>query len=98
MSLYDERVGRLRSALGGLGADALLVSQPESRFYLSGYSGHDLPPRDPAGYLLVTGSSQFLLTDGRTAEMARAQSPDYEVVVYQNVAVSLETVADLARR
>jgi Xaa-Pro aminopeptidase len=79
-----------------MGADAALVSQPESRRYLSGYTGHDLPPRDPAGYLLVSRSAALLLTDGRTAEMAREESPDFEVVVYTNVEVAAQTVAELA--
>ena len=41
-----------RRARRARASTALLVSQPESRFYLSGYAGHDLPPRDSAGYLL----------------------------------------------
>ena len=62
--------------------DGLLVSQPESRYYLSGYTGHDLPPRDSAGYLLVTGSKALLLTDPRTTEQAQQEAPDYEVITY----------------
>jgi Xaa-Pro aminopeptidase len=98
MSTFQERLARLRAALERLGADAALISQPESRRYLSGYSGHDLPPRDPAGYLYVTGRDAFLLTDGRTAEMAEAESPDYEVMVYKNVEVAPDTVAEVTRK
>jgi Xaa-Pro aminopeptidase len=98
MSMYRERLARLRGALDRLGADAALISQPESRRYLSGYSGHDMPPRDSAGYLFVSARDAFLLTDGRTAEMAAAESPDYEVVVYQNVELAARTVAELSRK
>ena len=98
MSMSSHRLERLRAGLERLPADAALISQPESRRYLSGYTGKDLPPRDPAGYLLVSRGQAYLLTDGRTAEMARAEAPDYEVVVYPNAAVALEAVADLARR
>src|SRR5436189_285671 len=48
----------------------MLISQPESRFYLSGYTGHDLPPRDSAGYLMIGKGGARLLTDPRTSEQA----------------------------
>jgi Xaa-Pro aminopeptidase len=76
------RLSRLRVVLEREALDGLVVSQPESRYYLSGYTGHDLPPRDSAGYLLVTGSQALLLTDPRTTEQAVAEAPDYEVVTY----------------
>src|SRR5436189_194081 len=50
---HANRVDRLRAAIDAAGLDALVVSQPESRYYLSGYTGYDLPPRDSAGYLIV---------------------------------------------
>jgi Xaa-Pro aminopeptidase len=76
------RLERLRASLQARQLDGLLVSQPESRFYLSGYGGHDLPPRDSAGYLLITADKALLLTDPRTTEQAEHESPDYEVVTY----------------
>jgi Xaa-Pro aminopeptidase len=76
------RLERVRAALEARSLDGLLVSQPESRFYLSGYAGHDLPPRDSAGYLLITADKALLLTDPRTTEQAQHESPDYEVVTY----------------
>ena len=76
------RLERLRGALEGQHLDGLLLSQPESRYYLSGYAGHDLPPRDSAGYLLVTADKALLLTDPRTAEQAQHEAPAYEVLIY----------------
>jgi Xaa-Pro aminopeptidase len=46
--LVDQRLARLRRLLPELGVDALLVSQPENRAYLSGFTGS-------AGVLLITG-------------------------------------------
>ena len=77
-----ERLERLRAALDAQQLDGLLVSQPESRYYLSGYRGHDLPPRDSAGYLIVTASKALLLTDPRTTEQAQQEAPEFEVVTY----------------
>ncbi len=96
MSTYTQRLARLRAGLETHAADGLLVSQPESRFYLSGYTGHDLPPRDSAGYLLVTPGRAFLLTDPRTAEQAEREAPDYEIAVYEAGAKGPEKVAQTA--
>ena len=76
------RLERLRASFATHGVDGLLVSQPESRYYLSGYTGHDLPPRDSAGYLLIGATQALLLTDPRTTEQAQRQAPEYEVVTY----------------
>jgi Xaa-Pro aminopeptidase len=79
---HPQRLERLRSSFESHRLDGLLVSQPESRYYLSGYSGHDLPPRDSAGYLVITRDKALLLTDPRTTEQAHAESPDFEVITY----------------
>ncbi len=73
-----DRLTRLRQAMAEADCQALLVSQPESRRYLSGYSAKDLPPRDSAGYLLITEERQFLLTDPRTEEQAAVEAPHFE--------------------
>jgi Xaa-Pro aminopeptidase len=82
MSAYASRIERLRALFDEAGIDGMLISQPESRFYLSGYSGHDLPPRDSAGYLMIGKQGAILLTDPRTSEQAGREAPDYNVVVY----------------
>ncbi len=74
------RISTLREKMTHIGADAYLISQPESRRYLSGFTGHDHPPMDSAGYLLITEGKTLLLTDGRTTEQAEGEAPDYQVV------------------
>ena len=98
MSAYAERLRRLRAELDQQGYDALLVSQPESRYYLSGYAGHDLPPRDSAGYLLITQSAACLLTDPRTLEQAENEAPDFEAIVYSTGVRGPEKIAETAKR
>ncbi|HLI28614.1 MAG TPA: Xaa-Pro peptidase family protein [Chloroflexota bacterium] len=92
------RVARLRALLAERRLDAVLISQPESRYYLSGYRGHDLPPRDSAGYLLITGDRLLLLTDMRTTQQAEQEATSYEVVQYPAGQRAMETVADLAAK
>ncbi|MDE2779221.1 MAG: aminopeptidase P family protein [Chloroflexota bacterium] len=69
----NERVAQLAAQLSERELDALLVSNPENRRYLSGFTGS-------AGYLLVTPQRQFLFTDSRYTEQAGSQSPHFEVV------------------
>src|SRR5581483_11733975 len=76
------RLARLREAMQQRGLAAMLVSQTESRRYLSGYTATDIPPRESAGYLLISDSRQYLLTDPRTEALARTEAPGFELRVY----------------
>jgi Xaa-Pro aminopeptidase len=94
----QRRLSALRELLAQRQLDGLLVSQPESRYYLSGYSGKDLPPRDSAGYLLITATTAQLLTDMRTAQQAEQEAPSYEVLQYPAGVRAMELVAQLAQQ
>ena len=50
------RIEKLRAALGDNEIDAMLVSSPENRRYLSGFTGS-------AGYLLISEAGQVLVTE-----------------------------------
>src|SRR5438270_3471197 len=92
------RLERLRAALQTHHLDGLIVSQPESRYYLSGYSGYDLPPRDSAGYLLISATQARLLTDPRTTEQAQQQALEYEVETYGSGNRGPQAIAAAAAR
>ena len=67
---------RLERLMGGLAEqelDALLVSAPENRRYLSGFTGS-------AGYLLLTPGRALLATDARYSEQAVIEAPGCEVL------------------
>src|SRR5262249_38331814 len=96
--LMSARLERLRGAFDRHGIDGVVISQPESRYYLSGYSGHDLPPRDSAGYLLITSSEALLLTDARTTEQAEREASDFDVRGYGSGARGPEAIASTANR
>jgi Xaa-Pro aminopeptidase len=68
-----DRLARLRKLMEGESLDALLISSPENRAYLSGFVG-------TAGYLFITGADALLATDFRYVEQAGGQAPDYRVV------------------
>ncbi|MBC8280504.1 MAG: aminopeptidase P family protein [Chloroflexi bacterium] len=52
--------------------DGVLISAPENRRYLSGFSGS-------AGYLFITKANAILVTDSRYTEQATNQSPNFDV-------------------
>jgi len=66
------RLQRLREGFAAKEIDAILISQPENRRYLSGFDGS-------AGYLLITEQNAVLATDFRYIEQAKRQAPDYQV-------------------
>ena len=69
----NERLTRLREAIASKDMDALLVSQPENRRYLSGFTGS-------AGVLIISQERALLATDFRYYEQVKAQAPDFELV------------------
>ncbi|KKM11742.1 hypothetical protein SY88_06895 [Clostridiales bacterium PH28_bin88] len=71
--MHGERLGKLRHAMAGADVEALLVSKPENRAYMSGFTGS-------AGFLVITPEKAFLVTDFRYVEQAEAQAPDFQVV------------------
>ena len=71
-SKASNRIQKLRQALAAKEIEAILISQPENRYYLSGFAGS-------AGFLLITPRNAVLATDSRYTEQARREAPDYEI-------------------
>lgn len=69
-----QRIKRLREELSCKGCDAFLVTRPENRMYLSGFSG-------TAGALVITMSRADLLTDFRYLEQAKRESGEHYQVL-----------------
>ena len=68
----NQRLERLRAKLAEKEYDALVVSQPENRRYVSGFAGS-------AGYLVVSQDDAVLLTDFRYTEQAGLQAPAFRI-------------------
>jgi Xaa-Pro aminopeptidase len=69
----SQRTGDLAGQLQEKELDAMLISAPENRRYLSGFTGS-------AGYLLISQKRSVLVTDSRYTEQAAAQAPEFQVV------------------
>ena len=67
-----ERVEGLVAQFGEKELDGVLISAPENRRYLSGFSGS-------AGFLFITKANAILVTDSRYTEQATSQSPYFDV-------------------
>ncbi len=69
--VFEERRERLRPLMRRKGLDALLVSLPANRFYLSGFELHDCQCNESSGYLIVMANgNDWLCTDPRYEEAA----------------------------
>src|SRR5262245_47725548 len=92
---YAQRLARLRAALAAQNLDAFLVTNPENRRYLSGFTGHD-SGADSAGALVVTGDQVTLITDGRYLEQAAHECPGLRVVKREGefAPLAAETIAE----
>lgn len=78
--MTTERLARLREKLAKQRLDGLLVSHPQNRRYLSGFTGS-------AGYLLVTRKATLIATDFRYYEQAAQQAPGFQLVPVTSSAV-----------
>ena len=80
---HFERIVRLQATLRRKKIDALLVSQPHNRRYLSGYTAPDHGIQETSGFLLIPGDGQpYLLTDSRFTLQAEAEAPLFQVLMY----------------
>jgi Xaa-Pro aminopeptidase len=67
------RLARLRELVAEAGLDGMLITEPENRRYLSGFTGS-------AGVLIITAEWQAIATDFRYYEQVRAQCPDWNLI------------------
>ena len=67
------RLQKLRHSLAQKELDVLVVSQPENRRYLSGFTGS-------TGWLLISNNNAYLAVDFRYVEQAKKEAPDFDVI------------------
>src|SRR5438045_6858 len=92
--MNQEALRQLRTWLTEQGLDALLVTQPQNRSYLSGWLNDDT---EGAGMLLVSTQQQILLTNPLYKEIAEKEASGWEVVVPEKREYA-PMIAELAQR
>ena len=76
---------KIKAAIRRKGADALLVTQPENRRYLSNYTATDLSIAESSGVLLVpVRGAPLLLTDSRYNLQAEKEATGFEIVLVRS--------------
>ncbi len=80
--IFPARLAALRALLAEAGLDGLLVSNPENRRYLSGFTAKDTHLNESSGFLLISREAAVLLTDFRYRDWAAAEAPHFEVRIY----------------
>lgn len=78
-----QRIHTLRTWLQDAGLDALLITNPFNRKYMTGFTG-------TSGYVLIAGDRAALITDFRYIEQAAEQAKAYEII--QHGLNPLETI------
>lgn len=81
---YKKRVTKLQKKLQKEQIEAILISNPANRSYLSGYSDGDHGIGESSGFLVVPASGEVqLLTDSRFELLAEQEVPWAKVHIYR---------------
>jgi Xaa-Pro aminopeptidase len=90
----SSRLDALREVISARELDAVLVTHPNNRFYLSGYTGEDDPPDESAGVLLISKDRAILFTGSNNVEWASSETKDFQTVVWKRpwVATVVEAI------
>ena len=76
----QSRVTKLRDRLAASNLDAIVVTHPSNRFYLTGFTAVDIPPNESSGHLVIGRERAVLVTSFLNADQARQQATELEVV------------------
>lgn len=80
MNETSERIDRVRQEMRDRDLDALLITHPSNRFYLTGVTGEDIAPNESSGHLFITASDVVLVTGSVNTTQAQAQASHTRVV------------------
>lgn len=80
----SERIARVRKLLNELGVDAILISHPANRHYVSGFPDEDHAPDETSGVQLISTNETKLFVSPTNLPWARASSaPTVDVVGWE---------------
>ncbi len=82
-SIFSHRLRRLRTSMRLRGLDALLITGPENRRYVSGFTAEDAGIDESSGAVLVLGNEAVLMTDGRYKLQAVEEAQGCRVHIYR---------------
>ncbi|MBW1751215.1 MAG: aminopeptidase P family protein, partial [Deltaproteobacteria bacterium] len=81
--MIRQRIVKLQASLRRRKLDAILITEPQNRQYLSGYSAVDHGIQETSGVLLIpVKGTPYLLTDSRFVLQAEEEAIGYTVELY----------------
>lgn len=84
----EARINQLRTVLQDKGLGAILISKPENRRYISGFTGS-------TGYALITQEEAIFITDFRYTEQATSQCKGYKIVEFSRTKPITDVLKEL---
>jgi Xaa-Pro aminopeptidase len=81
-TIFKARLAAARKLLKDSGLDGLLISCPENRRYLSGFTAADSHINESSGFLLISLDAALVLTDFRYRDWAAAEAPLFDIQLY----------------
>jgi Xaa-Pro aminopeptidase len=90
MKILPDLISHLQHILKRHGLNALLISQPENRRFLSGFTPVDHSINESSGFLLVpVKGTPLLLTDFRYQLQAERETTGFDILIYHRGLLSL---------
>ncbi|MCW5209511.1 aminopeptidase P family N-terminal domain-containing protein, partial [Desulfobulbus sp. US1] len=82
--MIKQRVKKIQKALQRRNLDAVLITEPHNRRYLSGYTATDHGIQETTGVLLIPKKGKpWLLTDSRFVLQAEEEAQGFTVELYK---------------
>ena len=73
------RIAQVRAQLQVAGLDALVITHPFNRRYLTGFEGDDMPPNESSGHVIISQDRAVLVVGSLEAQRAREQATGFEI-------------------
>lgn len=92
--MTEERIHKVQASLRARRLDAILITEPHNRRYLSGYTPADHGIQESSGVLLIPKKGRpWLLTDSRFELQAKEEAQGFKVELYRKgLAALLKTL------
>lgn len=79
----NDRLDRVDALLRDRSLDAVLVTNPSNRRYLSGFTAEDHAADESAGVLLIAPDARIILSGATNLPWARAEAPGFEPIPWE---------------
>jgi len=75
----QSRLAQLREALQRAELDAIVITHPANRRYLTGFEADDTPPNESGGHVVISAERAVLIVGPLETSRAHEQAVDFEI-------------------